>query len=346
MIDMALTKDYQLASKKVRLITDAEWTTVRTIVVEKRIIIVTDENLFNLYREELKSYHKIVLAAGEASKTLQTVEYMIEQLLEAEADKDCYLIGFGGGVITDITGYVASIYKRGMSFGYIPTSLMAMCDAALGGKNGVNFGKFKNVAGTINQPEFILFDYSLLKTLPADEWVNGIAEVIKHACIFDELLFEMLEKNNLYQLQSDLTLTAFIIEKSIALKMKVVAEDETDVGNRRKLNFGHTIGHALERMHDIPHGHAISIGMIAACALSEKITGLHFTEAARIVKLLAKYNLPVDIDTDHKYIFNAIRADKKRTNNTISFVLLDKIGKAIIRPVEMDYLKTYLKEIV
>ena len=162
-----------------------------------------------------------------------TADYIIEELIKMGAHKNTFLIGIGGGVVTDITGYVAAVYMRGVKFGLVPTSILAMVDAAIGGKNGVDVGVYKNMVGTIRQPEFIFYDYSFLQTLPVKEWVNGFAEIIKHACIKDALLFSFLEKYSLHEYQADKTLIADLIERNVDIKMQVVSKMnlKTEKGN-------------------------------------------------------------------------------------------------------------------
>jgi 3-dehydroquinate synthase len=217
-----------------------------------------------------------------------------------------------------------------------------MVDAALGGKNGINKGAVKNIIGSIHQPDFILFDYSLLKTLPGDEWINGFAEIIKHACIRDELMFKMLERYTIHEYQSDLTLTATLIERNVQLKMAIAMADEHDTDVRLLLNFGHTLGHAIENIHALPHGHAVSIGMVAACTLSEKFMGFHFEEGKRIVKLLQRYHLPVDLESDIDRVFEVLKKDKKREGDFIRFVLLEKIGKGVVKPLPIESIRENL----
>jgi 3-dehydroquinate synthetase len=210
----------------------------------------------------------------------------------------------------------------------------------------VDAGVYKNLVGLIKQPEFLLFDYSMLQTLPNEQWINGFAEIIKHACIKDANLFTVLEKYSLQDFKQNQNLLAELIENNVNIKTAVVVMDEFEQGDRKLLNFGHTIGHAIENMHELLHGHAISIGMVAACNLSEQLTGLHFDEAKRIVLLLAKYHLPVDIETDYEKVFNVLKMDKKRSKNEMNFILLTKIGHAVIQPILLDTLQKQLKEIL
>src|SRR5678816_3698852 len=170
---------------------------LKEIVDKDNTIIVTDENVYNAHTKRFKNWNCIVLKPGEEFKIQSTVDSVVKQLIEMEADRKTVLVGVGGGVVTDITGYVASIYMRGISFGFVPTSLLAMVDASIGGKNGIDIGVYKNMVGIIRQPSFLLFDPSLLQTLPDPEWRNGFAEIIKHASIKDAAMFKQLEQNNL-----------------------------------------------------------------------------------------------------------------------------------------------------
>lgn len=334
------------SEKKVAYYFDADFSYLEQLVPKEKAIIITDENIFKLQQQRFDGWRTIVIKAGEEYKQQSTADFIIGQLMEMKADRKTFIIGVGGGVVTDITGYAASVYMRGLKFAFVPTTILAMVDAAIGGKNGVDVGVYKNLVGLIKQPEFLLFDYSLLQTLPSDQWVNGFAEVIKHACIKDAVLFAMLEKFTLHDFTADTTLLAELIERNVKIKTAVVVNDEFEQGDRKLLNFGHTIGHAIENMHKLLHGHAISIGMVAACNLSEQLNGFSFQEAKKIVQLLAKYHLPVDMETDYEKVFEILKMDKKRNGETMDFILLNKIGEAIVKPIQLEALQKHLKEIV
>lgn len=338
--------DYHFSGKDVQCLFDADFININDYASKEKMVIITDENIFELHKDLFRGINVITVAAGEEHKNQKSIDKIVSQLLELEADKHTMIIGVGGGVITDMAGYAASIFKRGIRLGLVPTSILSMVDAAIGGKNGVDVGVYKNMVGTVYQPEFILYDYSFLETLPVKEWVNGFAEIIKHACIKDKLLFSMLEKYTLHQIQADRTLIADLVEQNAAIKMEIVTIDEFEKADRKLLNFGHTIGHAIENLHHLPHGHAVSIGIIAACNLSEKMNGLHFKDAQRVVKLLAHYHLPVDIETDHEKVFQVLKMDKKREDSNMHFVLLNKIGEAEAKKVPMSYLYENLKSIL
>jgi 3-dehydroquinate synthase len=338
--------EHRFSEKKVAYYFEADFSYLEQIISKENTILVTDENVFELQQQKFDGWKTIVIKAGEEHKQQSSVDYIISQLIAMEADRKTFIVGVGGGVVTDITGYAASVYMRGLKFGFVPTTILAMVDASIGGKNGVDAGVYKNLVGLIKQPEFLLYDYSLLQTLPNEQWVNGFAEIIKHACIKDALLFAKLEKFSLHDFKADETLLAELIEQNVSIKTNVVVKDEFEQGDRKLLNFGHTIGHAIENLHQLLHGHAISIGMVAACNLSEQLNGFHFDEAKRIVQLLAKYHLPVDIETDHEKVFAVLKMDKKRSGNKMNFILLNKIGEAIIKPIDINELHKHLKEIV
>ncbi|MEP7238902.1 MAG: 3-dehydroquinate synthase [Ferruginibacter sp.] len=338
--------EYIFSQKTVTCYFDADFYAIQELVKDANIVIITDGQIFNSHAKKMAAFPVINITGGEAHKNQATVDFVIQALINLGAHKNTFLIGVGGGVVTDITGYVASIYMRGIKFALVPTTVLAMVDAAIGGKNGVDVGVYKNIAGTICQPEFIFYDYSFLETLPVKEWVNGFAEVIKHAAIKDATLFAVLEKYSLHDYQTDKTLIADLVEKNVEIKMQVVTNDEFEKGERQLLNFGHTIGHAIENLHAIPHGHAVSIGMVAACNLSEQLNGFHFTDAARLVKLLAQYHLPVDVETDHAKVFEVLKMDKKRKDDGVNFILLKSIGNAEIKFISLTELEKHFKEIL
>jgi 3-dehydroquinate synthetase len=250
----------------------------------------------------------------------------------------------GGGVITDLTGYVGGIYMRGIRTGFIPTTILAMVDAAIGGKNGIDVGVYKDMVGLIRQPGFLLYDTDLLKSLPEDQWINGMAEVIKHACIKDAPMFKILEEHSLKQLRKDKDLLPKLIRRNALLKTKVVQADEFEKGERKLLNFGHTLGHAIENMYELPHGHAVSIGMTAACYVSSQLTG--FKQTDRVVDVLKRYGLPTYAHFDVDKAWEILKMDKKRTTQHMNYILLDRIGKGIIQSIPLEGLQALLFEFV
>src|SRR5688572_10973811 len=250
---------------------------LKEIVDRNNTVIITDENIHGHHAKRFKGWSTIVLKPGEQFKVQSTVDEVISQLLSLEADRKTTLVGVGGGVITDITGYIASIYMRGIPFGFVPTSLLGMVDASIGGKNGIDVGVYKNMVGTIRQPTFLLQDMSFLDTLPEKEWHNGFAEIIKHASILDAAMFRQLETASLDSFRARKNLIGTLVHRNTVLKTKLVQRDEFEKNERRLLNFGHTLGHALEKQYDLVHGQAVAIGMTYACHISEKITGFNET---------------------------------------------------------------------
>ncbi len=321
---------------------DAEFAYLEQIVSKQQTILITDENVFEIHRQLFSGWQTIVLPAGEQHKQQATVDYIIGELITKNADRNTFIVGIGGGVVTDITGYAASIYMRGVKFGFIPTTILAMVDASIGGKNGVDVGIYKNLVGLIKQPEFLLFDYALLKTLPDHQWINGFAEVIKHACIKDAEMFAMLEAESIESFQLDKNKLAALIEKNVQIKTSVVVNDEFEKGDRKLLNFGHTLGHAIENMYQLPHGHAVSIGMMAACHISASINNFSADDLKKVKQLLEKYHLPAQYDFDKDKIWEVLKMDKKRAGNSMNFILLNAIGHAIIQPIPMSELENLI----
>ncbi|MBX3241526.1 MAG: 3-dehydroquinate synthase [Chitinophagaceae bacterium] len=311
--------------------------TLKRLVDPKNAIIITDDNIFNAQTSRFKGWNTIVLKPGEEYKVQATVDSIIEQLIAAGADRKTTLIGIGGGVITDITGYTASVYMRGISFGFLPTTVLAMVDAGIGGKNGVDVGVYKNLVGTIRQPGFILYDHNFLNSLPDSEWTNGFAEIIKHACIKDAAMFKELQAGSLLKYRKSRKLMEELIRRNALIKIKVVQKDEFEKGDRRLLNFGHTLGHALENQYELSHGQAISIGMTYASQISAQLKGFRDTE--KVVHVLEQYGLPTYAEFDKKKVLEVLKMDKKRERKEMNFVLLDKIGKGVVYPIPLTTLE-------
>jgi 3-dehydroquinate synthase len=308
----------------------------------KKTVVIVDRNVLNLHGDKLSPYRLIEIEPGEQQKTLKTVDAIYERFLEWELDRSSTIVGVGGGMVCDITGFAASTYLRGIPFGFVPTTLLAMVDASVGGKNGVNYHGYKNLVGTINQPEFVLCDFGFLKTLPYNELKNGIAEAIKSALIADEALFNYIEDNKeeIYLLNNDAIQR--VVLDSLNVKISIVSRDETEKGERRKLNFGHTIGHAIEKTKGSHHGEAVSIGMNIGARLSEKKGTLTGKDVKKIETLLSYFQLPTKYESEQKAIMDAICKDKKREGENIHFVLLNGIGNSRIEKIKIDKLQEVL----
>ena len=313
---------------------------------DRKLIIITDGNVGRLYAGSFPPAPVITLEPGEMSKSLAVVENIYSRLLELEVDRSSFIIGIGGGVVCDITGFVASTYMRGLRFGYVATSLLAQVDASVGGKNGVNFGGYKNLVGTFNQPEFVICDPYLLKTLPEKEVLCGLAEVVKHALIKDTALLAFLEQNG----EPIRRLAADVIERlvsdSVAIKSAVVNQDEKESGMRRILNFGHTFGHAVEHLQRISHGEAVSIGMVIAAGISMRKGMLTAGDVERIKRLLENLKLPVTSTADPARMIEVIRKDKKRESDIVHFVLLNGIGQAVVEALPFDELGSRFEHVL
>lgn len=334
---------YTFSDSSTQFYFDGDFSFLEKVVNKDNAVIITDENIFNAHKKKFRGWSTIVLNPGEEYKIQSTVDEVIEQLIGLEADRKTFLLGVGGGVVTDITGYVAAVYMRGISFGFVPTSLLAMVDAAIGGKNGIDVGVYKNIVGTIRQPEFLLYDYSFLKSLPQAEWINGFAEIIKHACIKDSRLFRMLETKELRHFQKERTALATLIRRNVEIKASVVQHDEFEKGERRLLNFGHTLGHAIENVYELSHGQAISIGMTAASKISRKLNG--FNEVERVMYVLDRYNLPTQVEFDKKRAIEVLKMDKKKVSSAMNYVLLEKIGKGTVRQIPMAQLEELINQL-
>src|SRR5258705_3027437 len=290
--------NYKFSDSSTAFYFSGSFSHLKKITDQKYCVIITDENVFNAHSKKFNGWNSIVLKSGEEYKVQATVDATIEQLIDLKADRKTTLIAVGGGVITDLTGYVASVYMRGLRFGFVPTSLLAMVDASIGGKNGIDVGVYKNMVGTIRQPAFILHDMNFLDTLPQNEWENGFAEIIKHACTKDAAMFRQLETTSFKTFGKRKSLMAELVKRNAIIKTKVVQKDEFEKGDRRLLNYGHTLGHALENQYELSHGQAISIGMAYASVISEEITG--FKEAGRVAKLLLENQLPTFVEFDRQ----------------------------------------------
>jgi 3-dehydroquinate synthase len=336
---------YQFSSSSVDYYFNASFSQLSEITDVSNSFIITDEHIFKAHASKFEGWNTIVLKPGEAYKVQATVDSVIEQLIDMGADRKSTLIGVGGGVITDITGYIASVYMRGIKFGFVPTTILAMVDASIGGKNGIDVGVYKNMVGVIRQPAFLLYDSSLLQSLPVTEWENGFAEIIKHACIKDAEMFEELEQHSVSFYQSNKEALSKLIERNCLIKTKVVQEDEFEKADRKLLNFGHTLGHAVENKYKLMHGHAVSIGMVAAATISEEINNFFSVEKERLVKLIEQYNLPAAFSYDKAIAFETLKKDKKKEQDTMQYVLLNKIGEARVMNIPMIQLEQLIRDL-
>lgn len=307
-------------------------------------VIITDTNLKHFYQYKFPPHPMITIKTGEQIKNLDTVRYIYEKLIEIGADRSTFIVGIGGGIVCDITGFVASTYLRGVRFGFVASTLLSQVDASVGGKNGVNFKGYKNMVGVFNQPEFVICDLDLLNTLPEKELLSGFAEIVKHAVIGDAHLFRYLEEHDQDALALDMNTIEKLVYDSIIIKSGIVNRDEMEKGERRKLNFGHTFGHAMEKTTGVSHGVAVSAGMVMACALSVKKGHLSANHFERVKTLLLKLGLPVRLNAHKTTVLDALQKDKKRKGDRIHFVLLNEIGHSFVHQIPIQELSVFIND--
>jgi 3-dehydroquinate synthase len=315
---------------------------LQNYIPSENVVLITDKNVKQFYENDFPPHPVITIDIGEKIKNLDTVRDIYEKLVAVGADRSTFIVGIGGGIVCDIAGFVASTYLRGVRFGFVSSTLLSQVDASVGGKNGVNFKDYKNMIGVFNQPEFVICDLNLLNTLPKKEILSGMAEIVKHGVIEDASLFTYLEKHFQKALSLDIDVIEKLVYDSIIIKSVIVNQDELEKGARRKLNFGHTFGHAFEKTTGVPHGEAVSAGMVIASQLCVKIGHLSAKDAERIESLLQKIGLPVRIQAEKKSVLDALKKDKKRKGDHIYFVLLNKIGNAFVEQIPITELEAVI----
>jgi 3-dehydroquinate synthase len=311
----------------------ARWEDVRGMLPESDVAIITDNNIYRIYGEGFPDFPVFQIKAGETSKKIEVVESLAERLIDAGIDRNGLILGIGGGVVCDIAGFLASIYMRGIRCAYVSSSLLSQVDASTGGKNGVNLSGTKNVIGSFKQPEFVICDPAMLKTLPEDEYFSGLAELIKTALIGNAKLFEIIENNHEAIAKRDQNLLSMCISMAVNFKAAVVSEDEKEEGLRRILNFGHTYGHAIEVYKSFRHGYAVASGMELAAKFSLARGLITPRECSRIIALLKSFRLLRMHDIPDDQMRQLVLRDKKKAGNDIYFVFLNGIGKAVVEKI-------------
>jgi 3-dehydroquinate synthase len=307
-----------------------KWASRYICITDSSVLLLHGERVLQSLREKGLKIDMIDFPPGEASKDIKTCLRICDQLMAMGADRQSALIALGGGVVGDITGFVASIYMRGIPYIQVPTTLLAQVDSSIGGKTGIDLPFGKNLLGTFYQPKGVFIDLAFLQTLAPQELKNGLAEVVKYGIIDDPGLFSILEARAAAITNQDMDLLQEIVTRSCRIKKGVVEIDEKEKGMRRILNFGHTIGHAIETEsgYTIPHGDAVSMGMVAASILSERMRYLAAEERERITALIRAIKLPdrIPANLSPEGIFGHMKGDKKKAGDTLNLVLLKKIG--------------------
>ncbi len=318
------------------ILVGAEWKSALQLVPGEDVVIVTDDNVFELYGGEFPGFPVLKISPGEKSKNLQVIEKLSEEILKTGIGRSGFILAVGGGVVCDIAGFLASVFMRGIRCGYVSTSLLSQVDASTGGKNGVNLGKIKNVIGSFRQPEFVICDTSMLKTLPDKEYLSGLAELIKTGLIGDSSIIESLENKYHGIISRDNEILTELVARAVRFKGSVVSEDEKESGIRRILNLGHTFGHAIELQESVKHGFAVAAGLKLATLFSQAKGYLSNDVSMRIISLLEKYNLLEDYRIPVSKMEELVAHDKKRSGTDIHFVFLESIGKGIVKRITIE----------
>jgi len=329
---------------KSEILVGQPWSSVCELLPENGVVIITDDNVLSLYGDRFPQFPVFSVKPGEESKKLSVIEKLAGNLLDSGVDRNGFILAIGGGVVCDIGGFLASVYMRGIRCGFVSTTLLSQVDASTGGKNGVNLGSTKNMIGTIRQPEFVICDPVMLSTLPVDEYLSGLAELIKTAIIGDRDLFDIIERSHKEILERDLDILTMLITKAVNFKCMVVSEDEKETGLRRILNFGHTFGHAIELQRKIKHGFAVASGMELATEFSFDKEFILPEDKQRIISILKRFGLferhyITDSEMEHLIIH-----DKKKAGSSIHFVFTEGIGVASVKKISVAEILAFYKK--
>lgn len=313
----------------------------KTVLKGKKIALISDTNVYPLYGENIKNQlenegYKVftyIFKAGEASKNTRELIKIVEFMAENELTREDGAVALGGGVCGDMVGFAASVFLRGIKFVQIPTSLLAQVDSSVGGKTAVDLPQGKNLCGAFHQPSLVIIDPDVLKTLSHHFFSDGMGEVIKYGCIKSASLFEKLESGDVKDNLTD------IITECVSIKRQVVENDEKEHGERALLNFGHTCGHAIEKLWNfetVSHGEAVAIGMVMITRAGENLGITEKGTTDRLIKVLEKNDLKISDTHTDKEIISAMNGDKKRTGTGIKFVMINKIGSSFINPIKYE----------
>ena len=307
------------------------------VLPEGRVVVVSDATIDRLYHPMLEKYDPVLIGLGESVKTLQTVEAIYRRFIELGVDRSTFVLAVGGGIVTDVAGFAASTYMRGLKFGFVSTTLLGQVDASVGGKNGVNVDGYKNMAGTFTQPQFVICDPGLLRTLPDREFRAGLAEVVKAAIIADADLFGRIENTTFEALRTDTDLLTDAVSAAIRVKADIVERDEHESGDRRKLNLGHTLAHAIEKCSNrMNHGEAVAVGTALIAGAAVKLGVLSEADRDRIVHVLMQLGFDLTPPVDVKRLLKEVGKDKKNEEGILRIVLPVGIGDCEVRPMKID----------
>ena len=307
------------------------------VLPEGRVVVVSDATIDRLYHPLLEKYDTVLIGLGESVKTLQTVETIYRRFIELGVDRSTFVLAVGGGIVTDVAGFAASTYMRGLKFGFVSTTLLGQVDASVGGKNGVNVDGYKNMAGTFTQPQFVICDPGLLRTLPDREFRAGLAEVVKAAIIADADLVGRIENTTFEALRTDTDLLTDAVSAAIRVKADIVERDEHESGDRRKLNLGHTLAHAIEKCSNrMNHGEAVAVGTALIAGAAVKLGVLSEADRDRIVHVLMQLGFDLTPPVDVKRLLKEVGKDKKNEEGILRIVLPVGIGDCEVRPMKID----------
>ena len=316
----------------------AEW--LPRLLPKGRVVVVSDTNIDRHYHSLIEPYDHVLIGLGEASKTLLTLDAIYRRFIELGVDRSCFVLAIGGGIVTDVAGFAASTFMRGLEFGFISTSLLGQVDASVGGKNGVNVEGYKNMVGTFTQPKFVICDVDLLRTLSPREFRTGLAEIIKAAVIADAELFEMLEQADFSTLQRDSDTLREMVYRAIKVKADIVERDERESGDRRLLNLGHTLAHAIEKSSSkFNHGEAVAVGLAMIAEVAANRDMLAVADKERIVALLERAGFALEPPVEVRTLLKAVKRDKKAEGDSIHVVFPLGVGNCCVEKMPIEEFK-------
>ncbi len=320
----------------------AEW--LPRLLPKRRVVVVSDTNLDRHYHSLLGDFDHILIGLGETSKTLHTLDYIYRQFIELGVDRSTFILAIGGGIVTDVAGFAASTFMRGLEFGFVSTSLLGQVDASVGGKNGVNVDGYKNMVGTFTQPRFVICDVAMLRTLNEREFRTGLAEMIKSAIIADGELFEMLEKVDFSALHSDVELLMELVYRAIKVKAAIVERDERESGDRRLLNLGHTLAHAIEKSSSkFNHGEAVACGLALVADAACRRGVLAEQTKERICALLLRAGFTLTPPVEMAKLLKAVKKDKKAEGDDIYVVFPHAIAHCEVERMPLEAFKALFR---